>query len=339
MNRVLVTGANGFIGQHLCRKLIDSGCFVRGLGHEKNKLYFISEDEIEFIYGDLRNVNTLPGIMDNIDTVYHLAAIPRNDLSKTWQDFYDINIKGTEDLLNLAKKSNVKKFIFISTVEAAGYSINFTPRVENEIPNPTNNYGKSKLEAEKIVLGNKFGIDVTVARLPMIYGPGTFLIVPKLFGIVKKGFYPFIGNGKTLMEFCYVGNAVEALFLLGTNSKSNNNLFYISDYRSYTIKEVIDAIAKSQNRKYLPIYVPVFIANFIALVFELLAKIIPYPPIISSVSKKPFFTRETVWWTTRNVNTVSTKKIQKEIGYKCIYSINEGCRVTSEWFDSVNWKK
>ncbi len=335
MKKVLVTGANGFIGQHLCRRLLDSGYSVRGLKHEKSTLYFISENDIEFIDGDLKDEKLLQKIVDGVDIVYHLAAIPRNDISKTWEDFEEVNVKGTELLLKAAEKAKVKRFVFTSTVEAAGFSMSFKPRKEDDSPNPGNNYGKSKLEAEKVLLNNNWKMEVTVARLPMIYGPGTFLIVPKLFGMVKKGFYPFIGNGKTLMEFCYVGNAVEALSLLGKEKNVNKELFYISDERSYSIKEVVNAVAKSQNKKYIPLHLPVFIANIIAIAFEIVAKIIPVPPIISPVSKKPFFTRETVFWTTRNVNTVSTEKIRSALNYKPPYDIHEGCKITSQWFESL----
>lgn len=331
--RVLVTGANGFIGQHICRSLIDKGYLVRGLRHEKRPLYFISESEIEWVDGDLIKKDSIKNITSSIDIVIHAAAIPRNDLRKTWEEFYSVNVQGTLNLMDEAAKSQIKRFVYLSTVEAAGYGDGINPRRESDKPKPCNNYGKSKLEAEKYVLLNNWPFERTVLRLPMIYGPGTFLIVPKLFGMVKKGFYPFIGSGKTLMEFCYVGNAVEAIRLAMESEAAPGNLFYLSDERSYTIKEVIDAIAKSLHRKYLPLHIPKSIAYLIAYGFELLAKILPFPPIVSPYSKKPFFTKETVDWTTQNVNFITTEKIRSQLGYRPIFSIDEGCKQTAQWLE------
>lgn len=331
MEKILVTGANGFIGQHLCRTLLDHGYRIRGLRHEKQTLYFISESEVEWVDGDLANSESLKKITDSIDIVVHAGAIPRNDLRKSWNDFYNVNVIGTKNLLEEASKSNIKKFIFISSVEAAGYGDGTNPRTENDPPFPCNNYGKSKLEAEKIVLSPLWKFERTVLRFPMIYGPGTFLIVPKLFGMVKKGIYPFIGSGNTLMEFCYVGNAIESV-RFAINNNVSNQLFYISDERPYTIKEVINAISTAMSKKYIPIHLPESVAYCLAFLVEIIAKCIPVPPIVSPFSKKPVFTRETVKWTTRNINFVSIEKIKK-LGFKPLYTIDQGCKLTVQWLN------
>jgi UDP-glucose 4-epimerase len=337
--KVLVTGANGFIGQHLCRYLIDNGYQVRGLYHENRPLYFVSKQEIEWVNADLSDQSSIQGVTDSIEVIIHLAAIPRNDLRKTWEDFLAINVNGTRYLLSEAQKSGIKKFIFISTVEAAGYGDGIHPRTEDDPPKPDNNYGKSKLEAEKLVLSEQWTFKKTVLRLPMIYGPGTLLVVPKLFGMVRKGFYPFIGSGKTLMEFCYVGNVAKAIALTIESGKTDNKLFYISDHRSYTIKEVIDAIAHAMGKKYLPLHIPQPVANMTAVAFEILARIYPYPPVVSPYSKKPFFTRETVRWTTRNINFISTEKFQKTTGFIPPYSIDQGCAETVKWLEKNYFNK
>ncbi len=173
MKKILVTGADGFIGQHLCRYLIDNGYQVRGLYHETRPLYFISKQEIEWVKADLRDQSSIKHVTVSIDIVIHLAAIPRNDLRKTCEDFHAINVNGTNYLLKEAQKSGVKKFIFISTVEAAGYGNGINPRTEDEPPKPDINYGKSKLETEKLVLSDRWNFKSTVLRLPMIYGPRT----------------------------------------------------------------------------------------------------------------------------------------------------------------------
>ena len=333
---ILVTGATGFIGQHLTRKLLDMGGerSVRIVSTDDSaKLYFFRNEEVDARKADIADRKSISGLMDGIDVVYHLAAISRNDLSKAWEDFYAVNVQGTVNLLEEAKSAGVKKFVFASTVEAAGFGDGTSPRRETDTPNPVNNYGKSKLLAERQVLSGAWPMECAVLRLPMIYGPGTFLIVPKLFGMVRRGFYPMIGGGDTLMEFCYVDNAVNGIILAGEKKESAGELFYTSDERSYSIREVVSTIAESSGKRVMFIRIPVFAAKFLGLCWEIAAKILPFPPIISKYSRKPFFSRETVFWTTRNVNTVSTEKIKSALGYSPTVNIKDGTRRTAEWLN------
>ncbi|MDR1760460.1 MAG: NAD(P)-dependent oxidoreductase [Fibrobacter sp.] len=333
VKKVLITGADGFIGQHLVRKLVDNGCSVRTLSREDSPLYFFNPNETDRKKGDILDRNTVAEAVKDVDTVFHLAAIARNDLSKTWDDFYAVNVLGTQNILEAAKNAGVKKFVFISTVEAAGFGDGKSPRKESDKPHPDNNYGKSKLQAESEVLSYHPQMNCTVLRLPMIYGPGTFLIAPKLFGMVRKGIYPMIGNGKSKMEFCYVDNAVSAMILAGEKKEAAGEIFYVSDERSYTIKEVVSTIAQSMNKKVIFIHIPVFAANFIGWCWEVIAKIFPFPPIVSKFSKKPFFSRETVYWTTKDVNIVSIEKIKDRLGYMPQVNIKDGTRRTAEWLN------
>ncbi|MFW6254277.1 MAG: NAD-dependent epimerase/dehydratase family protein [Chitinivibrionales bacterium] len=133
MAAILVTGATGFIGQHLVRKLLTDGHTVRAIRFGTEAISFFDPEEVEWRNGDLRAPMSLDGICDGIDIVYHLGAISRNDLRKTWKDFEDVNIRGTQYLCEQASRSGVKRFVFISSVEAAGYGDGKKPRTEEEL--------------------------------------------------------------------------------------------------------------------------------------------------------------------------------------------------------------
>ena len=329
MKSILVTGCNGFIGRHLTAALLARGFAVRGV--DRTERSDAPVDRFEFVNADLTGETAAAGCMNGIDTVIHLAAIPREDRSKTWADFESVNITATRRLLEAAQNAGVKRFVFISTVEAAGFGNGRAPRSEEDTPAPVNNYGKSKLAAELVVREPHWTIERVIIRLPMIYGPGTDLIDAKLFGMVRRRLYPLIGNGSTLMEFCYVENAVHGIILAAEHPAAAGELFYLSDERSYSIREVITAVAGGVGVRILFISLPVPIAYALATLWETAAKLIPVPPLIMPASKKPFFSRETVWWTTHNVNIVSTEKITRMLGYKASVPIDEGCRRTAAW--------
>jgi UDP-glucose 4-epimerase len=151
--------------------------------------------------------------------------------------------------------------------------------------------------------------------------------------MVRRGFYPLIGGGSAKMEFCYVDNAVDGILLAGEKKEAAGEIFYVSDERSYSIKEVVSNIADSTGKKVRFIRVPVFAANLLGLCWEIAAKILPFPPIISKYSRKPFFSRETVFWTTKDVNTVSIQKIKDMLGFSPNVSIKDGTLKTVEWLN------
>ncbi len=332
--KTLVTGANGFIGQHLVRSLVRAGHEVRALAFGTYALHDLDPAALDWRVGDLADPATTQGLVDGVEVVYHLAAIPRNILSKTWDDFWRVNVLGTLYLLRAAQQAGVRRFVFVSTVEAAGFGDGVHPRREEEPPHPVNNYGRSKLEAERLVLQGPWTFESVVARLPMIYGPGTDILVPKLFRMVKRRFYPLIGSGRSLMEFCFVEDAVQGLRLCGEQPAAAGELFYISGQRSYTVREMVAHVAASMGVRVWFVHIPVPLAMLIGLTFEYTAKVFPFWPIVSPATRKPFFTRTTVFWTSHSVDIVSTDKIRARLGYAPAFDIAAGCARTAAWLNT-----
>lgn len=333
-NLILVTGANGFIGQHLCRRLLKDGQKVLALIKDRDKDEIPSHKKLKKIYGDITDKKFLKENLKGIKVVFHLAAIARLQYNYTEKDYFKINVTGTKNLLEVAHENKIKRFVYISTIEAVGPADGVNPLDEKTPPHPVNIYGKTKLQAERLVLKyyKTKRLPVTIIRLPMVYGPGNMLIFSRLFKLVSKGIYPLIGRKEIIMEFCNIHNAIHGMLLAERLKKAIGEIFFINDGRSYSIKEVLMAAAKAQNVNLRFFIIPIWFAYTIGFVIEVCAKIFPFPPLVMPQTKKPFFSRGTVSWTTKSVNMCSSKKAKMLLGYKPVVSLAKGVKEAVSWY-------
>ena len=275
--------------------------------------------------------------MEGIDTVYHLAALARLYAGLTLDDYNKVNVEGTRNLLEACKDKNIRRFIHTSSADAVGPSRDGRPCDENTPRKPVNIYGESKLGSELLCkeYAEKYGIPITIIRPPMIYGPRCLLHLKRLFKVVKSGFYPVIGDGKSLMEFCYVENVVECMVLAARTERSIGQTYCVSDERSYTITEVLNAIAEAEGVKLRIIHLPAFVGYIIGFSVEMLGKVFRFWPFVVKETGRPTFSRNTVKWSTHNTWICSTEKARKELGYKPKISLQDGVRKTVEWYTSI----
>ena len=145
--KAFVTGATGFTGGHLCRILVDQGYSVGALVRKSSKINQLEKLGVKPVVGDLANLNSLNGALEDIDTVFHVAAAYRQEgISK--DQFWKVNVDGTRALLETAKQSRVKRFVHCSTVGVQGEITN-PPAKESDPYQPGDHYQESKMEGEK----------------------------------------------------------------------------------------------------------------------------------------------------------------------------------------------
>jgi UDP-glucose 4-epimerase len=332
-SKVLITGAAGFIGSHLADSLLADGIPVRCLTKPGSDTSRLAGSSLELISGDVKAPSSLASAMKDIHTVYHLAAISRLDANVPDEEYYKTNVEGTRNVLESAKLAGVKKVLYTSTIEAVGTSKDGKPLTEATTPAPRNIYGKTKLEAEKLVLDyhRQYGMDTFVVRPPMIYGPRELILCQRLFRIVKRGFYPVIGSGRALTEFCFVKNQVHGIRLAAENGKPGQ-IYFISDDHSYTIEEIVDAIASELGTSVVKPHIPVRLALLMGVTFEILSKIFRFYPFVIPQTGRPPFSRKTVEWTSESRLFCDISKARRELGYRPPCSLKEGIRQTVDWY-------
>jgi len=331
--KVFVTGGTGFIGSHLVDRLVAEGNEVVCLAIKTSDISHLKELGVEIVFGDLRNKKSLVNVARDVDVVFHLAALARAYEYLGEKDYIETNVEGTRNLLEAFKNHNIDRLINISSIEAVGGTAG-RPLTEESPCHPVGIYGQTKRGGELVTLEyyQKYQMPTTIIRLPMTYGPRNTLLWPRLFNIVRKGFYPIVGNGNTKFEFCFVGNEVEGMIRAAKTKNIDGEVFFISDEKSYRIKEVLNTIAKEMDVNLNIIQLPYSLAYTIAITFESLNKIFKFYPFSVPETGRPAFSRKTIRWTTKDTWICDISKAKKVLKYKPPFSLREGLRKTIEWY-------
>ncbi|VVB88630.1 NAD-dependent glucose-6-phosphate dehydrogenase [uncultured archaeon] len=260
MSTVLITGANGFIGQHIVKRLLSNSVKVHILVR-KRKVQF--SDAVEVFEGDISDIDAVKKAIAGVDTVIHLAG-KAHDLSgkDEAKDYFAVNVEGTRNFLDSCNNSEVKHFIYFSSVKAMTEE-NEDLLDESFIPKPTTPYGKSKLAAEKLVaeFGASSGIKTASLRLCAVYGPGNKGNVYTLIEAIDWGRFVLMGRGDNLRSMVYVGNVVDATLAVIERNKSCAAVYIVTDGIDYTVKELYEVIAKGLGKRPLPFYIPMSLAK------------------------------------------------------------------------------
>lgn len=328
---ILVTGATGFLGPYLVRKLLERGEKVRILVRHPNHLGSIDDlkEKLSVAKGDVLDLDSLEDAFDNVEKVYHLAAVVSFWRGK-YREMKSVNVNGTENMVNLALEKKVKRFLHVSSSSAFGRSL-FEEFITEETKwkkSPYNTfYAGTKRQAELCVFrAITEGLDAVIANPAVIIGAGNWSKgTPRLFRRVYKGL-PFYNDGAN--SFVDVRDAAEALILLMERGQTGEQYLLSAEYLLY--KDFFDRIAERLNAKKPYLKVGGWIGNIGGTTLEILGML---------RNKEPLITRETVGLAQRQYR-YSSKKFQDEFGFS-FRSFEETLNYTCECFkrEYVNGNK
>ena len=261
MLNVLVTGATGFVGQHLIKRLKLDGCNIKVISRRPVL-------GVEVIICDFLKDDIPDNALKDIDIVFHLAGYAHDLKSEPGieQTYHKINVSVTVDLLSLSDKHNVKKFIFVSSVKAGGSPIKGNCASEKDQNSPDGIYGETKREAELRILetGRESSMHVSILRPALIYGPKVKGNLQLMMQGIKKGWFPplpEIGNRRSMI---HVDDIVRALLFLSNNKKSNGEVFIATDGRVYSSRNIYEIMCHVLDKNIPNWSVPRLLFNAIA---------------------------------------------------------------------------
>ena len=258
-----VTGGAGFIGSHLVKNLVEHGneiIVIDNLNTGKKKNIEKFSEKIDFFEVDIRDFNAIEDILKNVDGIFHEAALASvQDSFRIPDEFFDVNVKGTENIFKIGKKLGIK-IVYASSSSVYGNPIQ-VPIKESDDKNPFNPYAKTKLEDDE--LAEKYarnGLKVIGLRYFNVFGPGQskeYAGVIKLFlERIQQGLPPLInGDGLQVRDFVYVDDVVNAN-MLAMESNVDGEFFNIGTNSVVSVLDLANMIIKFSGLKLKPIHQP-----------------------------------------------------------------------------------
>lgn len=252
MEKCLVLGGTGFIGNHLCNRLVLEGKNLKIIRKRDSKE---PEDNknVAYITHDFRNIKDFEYLLDGVDTVFHLISttIPSNNTSTIDKEI-EYNVVQTIRLLESMIKSKTKKIIFISSGGTVYGIPKYLPIDEEHPTNPISSYGIYKLTIEKYLMlySHLYGLEYKIVRVSNPYGPGQDInkiqgVIPiYLRKILNGNEIEIWGNGNVIRDYIYINDTIEGILSVA-NSTVQEKVFNIGSGKGKTLLEVIAAIEKT----------------------------------------------------------------------------------------------
>lgn len=317
--KVAVTGISGFTGSALVNKLLEDGYEVKALARNPSEIP--PRANLEVIEGDLANQNALTELVQGVDTVFHIAAMFRSE--GKYDEFFAVNVEGTRLLLEASRQSRIRRFVYCSTAGVHGHVAAVDmPANENAPFNPRDAYQETKLIAENLCRNaHGGGMEVVVIRPCAIYGPGD-LRMAKMFIMLNKGMFFFVGNGQPNFHPVYIDDLVQGFILAMTIESAAGETFIIGGPRYLPLREYIATAAKSIQAPFPKIRLPYSLMNSAAWLCETVSIPLGIQPILHR-RRLTFF---------KHNRAFDITKAKEVLGYQPQIALEEGFKNTVDWY-------
>lgn len=317
MERVLVTGANGFVGKAACHILLKNEYAVRGAVRSYESIKYLPDGVEPCVIGEIGPDTDWEKALNDVDAIVHLAGrahVMKETVADSFAEYYRINTLGTEHLARIALKCGVSRFIYISSIKVNGEytkpDSNGKMRCffEESIPDPQDYYAISKWKAEEVLhkIKEESGLEIVILRPPLIYGPGVKANFLYLLKMVELGMlFPF-GSVKNIRSFIYLGNFIDIISRCITDPAAAGQTFLVSDGQDVSTPDLIRKIGQATGCKSVLVPFPVGALKF-----------------LGKVSGR---TREIERLT--NSLCVDNRKIRKILNWNPPYTLEQGIKLT-----------
>ena len=301
MSLAAISGATGFIGQHLCHALSETGTQIRALGRSR------PSTDCDFVRWDLAD-DLDPEALAGVDTLFHLAG-KAHALAETSQDeaeYSQLNTEGTRRLLEAARQAGVRSFVFFSSVKAMSDN---SDRCQDETDacHPNTAYGRSKLAAEKLVLQGDYVSHPVVLRPAMVYGNTAKGNLPKMIRAVRQGRFPPFPPVENRRSMVHVEDLVQAAVIVAEQVKAAGGIYVVTDGQAYSTRQIYEWICESLHKSVPAWHLPLALLKALGFVGD----------AIGALSGRRFIFDSDALDKLVSSACYSSGKIEEELGFRC----------------------
>ncbi|WP_454063038.1 NAD-dependent epimerase/dehydratase family protein [Candidatus Nitrospira salsa] len=327
--RVLVTGATGFVGGHLTRRLVSDGAHVRIFVRKSSDPKVIDAHKsigAEIVYGDITDRAAVFEVVKDVDSIFHIAALFRSAKHDD-RTYYDVNVEGTRNILDAAEQAYVKRVVHCSTVGVHSH-IPYPPAAEDEDYRPGDIYQLTKCEGEKLARERFLSgrLDGTIVRPAMIWGQGDTRTLKLFKGLARRRF-PIVGNGRTLVHWIDVDDLVDGFVLAAENDVAKRQTYIFAGERPVSISELVMTISRVAGVKPWPFKVPALPIQLLGSLTETMCKPLGIEPVLHR-RRVDFFTK---------TRSFDTSKAKRELGFHPQLTFEAEVEKIFSWYRTHGW--
>jgi len=310
-NRILVTGASGFVGRSLCEELVRREWQVSAALRSADQSLPES-----VIVGQIDEQTDWTEALHDVDVVIHLAArvhVMHDESNDPLEEFCRVNVAGTEHLARSAAASGVKRLVYVSSIKVNGEvtcgDVRFS---ETDMDAPQDPYGISKCEAEQVLhqVAAETGLEVVIVRPPLVYGAGVKGNFSQMLKVLAKGLPLPLASVQNRRSLVYVGNLVDALILCATHPAAAGQTYLVSDGEDISTSDLLRELGAAMGHP---------------------ARLFPCPAALFRLAGKLTGKTEQVERLLGSLR-VDSGKIRRELSWTPPYTLHQGLRATGEWY-------
>lgn len=324
--KVALTGASGYTGGHILKRLLARGDSVKALVREGSITPELRASGAELVTGVLGNKDDARRLVSGCDALMHVAAVYR---TAGHPDSYyrEINVEGTRKLLEAALEAGVRRFVHTSTVGVHG-DVSHPPADENAPLAPSDIYQETKAEAEAMAreFGKTHPIEVAIVRPGAIYGPGETRLL-KVFRSIARGRYAVVGSGKPHYHLVYIDDLVDGFLLALDRPEAAGETFIIAGPRAISQNDLAREVAQATGGSIWPLHLPAWPIQRLGDVVEAICIPLGIEP--------PIHRRRVDFWVKNR--SFSIEKARRVLGYDPKVDVTEGIRRTALWYRENGW--
>jgi nucleoside-diphosphate-sugar epimerase len=324
--RVLVTGATGFTGGHLARRLAAGGDHVRALVRDPGRAPDLAAAGIELVPGDLRDRAAVERAAKGVDAVYHIAAIYRQAGLRD-DEYRAVNATAVRTVVEAAASGGARRVVHCSTVGVHG-DVEHPPAGEDAPLRPGDVYQRTKLEGEEIArrASQDTGVEVVIARPTGIYGPGDRRLLKLFKGIARRRFV-ILGDGRIYYHLTYIDDLIEGFRLCATVPGAAGRTYILAGGEVTTLNELTALVAQEAGVPPPWLHLPVWPFWTAGAACEAICAPLGLEP--------PIYRRRVDFFTKSRAFDIS--RARAELGYDPKVGLRDGARRTLAWYRAEGW--